>query len=116
MANPRPTPKPENLRPPWPPGTSGNPVEAIAPAGESATPSRGLIEERALDREFPVTAIAMVLGKKYMLKCKVKDPETGEEIWVEHKPDIAWFNMILELILAETRRIQMICSAGGLGR
>ena len=31
----------------------------------------------------------MALGKKYMLKRKVKDPETGEEIWVEHKPDIA---------------------------
>ena len=40
----------------------------------------------------------MALGKKYMLKRKVKDPETGEEIWVEHKPDIAWFNMILERI------------------
>ena len=26
MANPRPTPKPENLRPPWPPGTRGNPA------------------------------------------------------------------------------------------
>src|SRR5271166_6573166 len=26
MANPRPTPKPGNLRPPWPPGTSGNPA------------------------------------------------------------------------------------------
>ena len=52
----------------------------------------------ALDREFGATAIAMALGKKYMLKHKVKDPETGEEIWVEHKPDIAWFNMILERI------------------
>ncbi len=37
MANPRPTPKPENLRPPWPPGTSGN------PAGYSrGRPPRGL--------------------------------------------------------------------------
>ena len=26
MANPRPTPKPGNLGPPWPPGTSGNPA------------------------------------------------------------------------------------------
>jgi hypothetical protein len=26
MANRRPTPKPENLGPPWPPGTSGNPA------------------------------------------------------------------------------------------
>ncbi len=37
MANPRPTPKPENLGPPWPPGTSGN------PAGYSRSrPLRGL--------------------------------------------------------------------------
>src|SRR5271157_94052 len=37
MANPRPTPQPENLRPPWPPGTSGN------PAGYSrGRPLRGL--------------------------------------------------------------------------
>ena len=51
MANPRPTPKPENLRPPWPPGTSGNPAgysrgRRISDAIES------LIEEMALDREF----------------------------------------------------------------
>ena len=97
MANPRPTPKPENLHPPWPPGTSGN------PAGYSRGRRIGdaierLIEEMALDREFGATAIAMAAGKKYMLKRKVKDPEIGKEIWVEHKPDIAWFNMILERI------------------
>ncbi|MGC1723535.1 MAG: hypothetical protein WA746_31530, partial [Isosphaeraceae bacterium] len=40
----------------------------------------------------------MALGKKYMLKRKVKDPETGEEIWVEHKPDIAWFGSSGETI------------------
>ncbi len=97
MANPRPTPKPENLRPPWPPGTSGNPAgysrgRRISDAIESQ------IEEKALDREFGATAIAMALGKKSMLKHKVKDPETGEDIWVERKPDIAWFNLILERI------------------
>ena len=88
MANPRPTPKPENLRPPWPPGTSGNPAGYSRGRRISDAIER-LIEEMALDREFGATAIAMALGKKYMLKCKVKDPETGEEIWVEHKPDIA---------------------------
>ncbi len=97
MANPHPTPKLENLRPPWPPGTSGNPVgysrgRRISDAIETQ------IEEMGLDREFGATAIAMALGKKYMLKQKVKDPETGEDIWVEHKPDIAWFKMILERI------------------
>ena len=97
MANPHPTPKPENLRPPWPPGTSGNPAGYSRGRRISDAIER-LIEEMALDREFGATAIAMALGKKYMLKRKVKDPETGEEIWVEHKPDIAWFNMILERI------------------
>ena len=88
MANPRPTPKPENLRPPWPPGTSGNPAGYSRGRRISDAIER-LIEEMALDREFGTTAIAMALGKKYMLKRKVKDPETGEEIWFEHKPDIA---------------------------
>ena len=87
MANPRPTPKPENLRPPWPPGTSGNPAGYSRGRRISDAIER-LIEEMALDREFGATAIAMALGKKYMLKRKVKDPETGEEIWFEHKPDI----------------------------
>ena len=78
----------ENLRPPWPPGTSGNPAGYSRGRRISDAIER-LIEEMALDREFGATAIAMALGKKYMLKRKVKDPETGEEIWVEHKPDIA---------------------------
>ena len=69
MANPRPTPKPENLRPPWPPGTSGNPAGYSRGRRISDAIER-LIEEMALDREFGATAIAMALGKKYMLKRK----------------------------------------------
>ena len=64
MANPRPTPKPENLRPPWPPGTSGNPAGYSRGRRISDAIER-LIEEMALDREFGATAIAMALGKKY---------------------------------------------------
>jgi len=97
MANPHPTPKSENLRPPWPPGISGNPAGHSRGRRISDAIERQ-IDEKGLDREFGATAIAMALGKKYMLKRKVKDPETGEEIWFEHKPDIAWFNMILERI------------------
>ena len=97
MANPHPTPKLENLRPPWTPGTSGNPAGYSRGRRISDTIERQ-IEEMALDREFGATAIAMALGKKYMLKHKVKDPETGDDVWVEHKPDIAWFKMILERI------------------
>ena len=50
MANPRPTPKPENLRPPWPPGTSGNPAGYSRGRRISDAIER-LIEEMALDRE-----------------------------------------------------------------
>src|SRR5271166_5834584 len=56
MANPRPTPKPENLHPPWPPGTSGNPAGYSRGRRISDAIER-LIEEMALDREFGATAI-----------------------------------------------------------
>ena len=39
MANRRPTPKPENLGPPWPPGTSGNPAGY---SREGASPGHAL--------------------------------------------------------------------------
>ena len=114
MANPRPTPKPENLHPPWPPGTSGN------PAGYSRGRRISDAIERLMRRwprlRIRHTAIAMALGKKYMLKRKVKDPETGEEIWFEHKPDIAWFNMILERIEPVAKQTDDSADAGGLGR
>ncbi len=97
MANAHPTPRPENLRPPWTPGTSGNPAgysrgRRISDAIES------LIDEMALDRKLAATAIHMATGDKTSLKQKVKDPETGEEIWVEHKPNVLWFKMIMQLI------------------
>src|SRR5208337_4829958 len=73
MANPRPTPKPENLRPPWPTGTSGNPA-GYSRGRQISDAIERQIDEKGLDREFGATAIAMALGKKYMLKRKVKDP------------------------------------------
>jgi hypothetical protein len=51
-----------------------------------------------LDREFAATAIAKALGQEHVLKQKVQDPETGADIWVELKPNIAWFKMIMERI------------------
>src|SRR5271166_5869286 len=97
MANPHPTPKVENLRPPWPKGTSGNPAGYSRGRRISDAIERQ-IDEMELDREFGATAIAMALGKKHLLKQKVKDPETSEDIWVEQKPDLAWFKMIAQRI------------------
>lgn len=57
-----------------------------------------LIDELGLDREFQMTAILMALGKKHLLKRKVKDPETGKEVWVQLTPDYAWFNALLDRV------------------
>ena len=97
MANPHPTPRPENLRQPWQPGTSGNPA-GYSQGRRISDAIEGLIDELGLQREFGTAAIAMALGKKHLLKQKVTDPETGQDVWVEQKPDLAWFKMIEQLI------------------
>ena len=93
MANPHPTPRLENLRPPWQPGTSGNPA-GYSQGRRISDAMEGLIDELGLQREFATVAIAMALGQKHLLKQKVTDPETGQDVWVEQQPDLAWFQMI----------------------
>ncbi len=97
MANPHPTPRLENLRQPWQPGTSGNPA-GYSQGRRISDAMEGLIDELGLQREFGTAAIAMALGQKHLLKQKVTDPETGEDVWVEQKPDLAWFKTIEQLI------------------
>ena len=94
MANPHPTPRLENLRQPWQPGTSGNPA-GYSQGRRISDAIENMIDEMKLERSFAATAIAMALGHKHTLKQLVKDPETGEDVWVEQKPDLAWFKMIV---------------------
>ena len=61
MANPHPTPRLENLRPPWQPGISGNPA-GYSQGRRISDAFEGLIDELGLQREFGTTAIAMALG------------------------------------------------------
>ena len=107
MANPHPTPRLENLRPPWQPGTSGNPA-GYSQGRRISDAIEGLIDELGLQREFGTTAIAMALGKKHLLKQKVTDPETGEDVWVEQKPDLAWFKMIVQRIEPSAQQIDAV--------
>jgi len=95
MANPNPTPHLENLRPPWQPGTSGNPAGYSRGRRISDAIERRM-DELQLDGKFADVAIAMAIGDKQMLKHKATDPETGKEIWVEYEPSIAWFKMVQE--------------------
>ncbi len=94
MANPHPTPRLENLRQPWPSGTSGNPA-GYSRGRRISDAIENMIDEQGLERSFAATAIAMALGHKHTLRQLVKDPVTGVDVWVEHKPDLAWFKMIV---------------------
>ena len=107
MANPHPTPRLENLCPPWQPGTSGNPA-GYSQGRRISDTIEGLIDELGLEREFGTTAIAMALGKKHLLKQKVTDPETGEDVWVEQKPDLAWFKMIMQRIEPPAQQVDPV--------
>ncbi len=95
MANP--APKLENLRPPWPKGTSGNPA-GYSRGRRISDVIKRQIDELGLTEEFAASAIAVALGYKQILKKNVQDPETGKDIWIELKPDLAWFKLILKTI------------------
>ncbi len=94
MANSHPKLNPQNLRPPWPSGTSGNPA-GYSQGRRLSDAIENMIEELGLERSFAATAIAMALGHKHTLRQLVKDPVTGVDVWVEHQPDLAWFKMIV---------------------
>ncbi len=94
MANAHPTLNLGNLRPPWQPGTSGNPA-GYSRGRRISDAIENMIDEQGLERSFAATAIAMALGHKHTLKQLVKDPVTGVDVWVEHQPDLAWFKMIV---------------------
>ena len=94
MANAHPKLNPQNLRPPWQPGTSGNPA-GYSQGRRISDAIENMIDELDLERSFAATAIAMALGHKHTLRQLVKDPVTGVDVWVEHQPDLAWFKMIV---------------------
>ena len=77
MANPRPTPKPENLRPPWPPGTSGNPAGYSRGRRISDAIER-LIEEMALGPDVWGTCTF----HEYTARCPNPAPTVRAHNWV----------------------------------
>ena len=61
VANSHPKPNPQNLRPPWQPGTSGNPA-GYSQGRRLSDAIEELIDELGLERSFAATAIAMAPG------------------------------------------------------
>ncbi len=95
MANP--TPKPENLRPPWPPGTSGNPA-GYSRGRRISDAIVKLIEEMALDRESGATAIAMRrLGAIHFSQVsESRQPRPQLRKWLKPSPpEIGWPHPLL---------------------
>src|SRR5271165_6436948 len=95
MANP--SPRLENLRPPWQPGTSGNPA-GYSRGRRISDVIKTQIDELGLTEDFAASAIAVALGYKQIVKNKVKDRERGKDTWVELKPDLCWFKLIVKII------------------
>ena len=93
MSNPNPTPRLENLRPPWQKGTSGNPG-GYSRGRRISDAIQEMIDEEGLQPEFARAAIAMSLGRTYMLRHKIIDPTTGVELWVEDNPNLMWFKHV----------------------
>ena len=96
MANPHPTPRLENLRSPWQPGASGNPAgysqgRRISDAIENMIDEQGLPPVRRHGHRYGP-------GKEALAQAEGDDPVTGRDVWVEQKPDLAWFQMIVQRI------------------
>ena len=94
MSNPHPTPRPENLRPPWQPGTSGNPA-GYSRGRRISDAIEAVIDELSLEPDMARVVVGMALGRKDLLKHKETDPETGIVTWEQHKPDLAWFKVLM---------------------
>jgi hypothetical protein len=77
MANPNPTPAPENLRPrPWPPGTSGNP-EGYSRARRISDGLKRLLDDPAVRDKFLRVALDEAMAGRfpfYSLVCELVEP------------------------------------------
>lgn len=81
MANSNPTPKPENLQPPWQPGQSGNPAGYSARRRVTDALVK-VIAEKGADHPLAMTWLAMALGDTAALKGR--------------KPDFRFFKELLD--------------------
>ena len=115
MANPHPNARPENLRSPWQPGTSGNPA-GYSHDRRISDAIEGFIVENGLDSMFTATAVAKALGLKNLLKQEVIDPETGQKSWVELKPDLGWYKLIYDRLEPVTKKTKSQAHADAVAR
>ena len=77
MANPRPTPKPEILGPPWPPGTSGNMSSAC-----SVLP-RDLVSVEVAAQQVGAHPQTLLTRSTFPVRYPVRAPERGPR-WQTH--------------------------------
>src|SRR5208282_3937689 len=105
MANP--SPKVENLRPPWPRGTSGNPA-GYSRGRRISDAIKTQIEEMGLDREFAATAIAKALGQEHVLKQKV---ESAGKLFQEVPAPVGSAQVALEVPLTLPRAADAVTTS-----
>lgn len=77
------------------PGQSGNPAGHSRSRRISDALSR-FIDQKGLGEDLKLVIYAMASGQKHLLKQKVKDPETGKEVWIQRTPELGWLTTLLE--------------------
>src|SRR5262245_35915054 len=87
MANPNPTPRPENLVP-WRPGQSGNPAGSSR-GRRTRDLLRRLIAEHGLEEDVALVLIAMALGRPELIDGRGSG-----------KPDLGWWRELMRHIEA----------------
>lgn len=86
MANYNPTPKPENLQPPWPKGQSGN-TKGSSAKQRLTTALLKLIEEKGLDDPFVQVGMKAALKGDFKFWSYIFDRVDGKMVQPEQEPD-----------------------------
>jgi hypothetical protein len=98
VANPNGTPENLRPRPPWKPGESGNP-NGYSKRRRIADTVAEVIDKKGMSEELALIVLAKATGRKELLTFTDRD---GKK--VTRDPDIAWFNMLREMVDGPPRR------------
>ena len=107
MANPHPTPRLENLRSPWQPGTSGNPA-GYSQGRRISDAIEGLIDERGLQRRIRHDGHRHGPGQEALAQAEGDRPGNGHLFDLNKKPDLTWFKMIVQRIEPPAQQIDAV--------
>jgi hypothetical protein len=79
----------------FPPGQSGNPG-GYSRGRRITNELVAILEREGVTAEIATVILAMATGKKHLLRQKIRDPETGKDVWFQRTPELGWLNTLLD--------------------